>query len=116
MTTDTQRGSRLSLDGLPSNWEDWALELIRNSGIHAPSPHTLVLNWWLEFHDYWVAVPGKDGRKTDWLATWRNCCRRNIGHELRRRPVYGAYNQQQPTVHGIGAAASARARDSGRTH
>lgn len=29
-----------------------------------------------EFRDYWIAKPGKDGTKTDWLATWRNWIRR----------------------------------------
>lgn len=29
-----------------------------------------------EFRDYWTAKPGKDGRKTDWQATWRNWVRR----------------------------------------
>jgi hypothetical protein len=28
------------------------------------------------FRDYWVAKPGKEGRKTDWLATWRNWVRK----------------------------------------
>lgn len=28
-----------------------------------------------EFRDYWVAKPGKDGRKADWEATWRNWVR-----------------------------------------
>lgn len=27
---------------------------------------------WAEFVDYWVAIPGARGLKTDWLATWRN--------------------------------------------
>jgi hypothetical protein len=27
---------------------------------------------WAEFVDYWCAVPGLRGRKTDWPATWRN--------------------------------------------
>lgn len=27
------------------------------------------------FKDYWIAKPGKDGRKTDWFATWRNWVR-----------------------------------------
>lgn len=29
------------------------------------------------FRDFWCAKPGKDGRKTDWPATWRNWCRRD---------------------------------------
>ncbi|GAA0975908.1 hypothetical protein Q7689_00555 [Nocardiopsis tropica] len=33
------------------------------------------------FCDYWRAKPGKDGRKTDWIATWRNWMRRE--HERR---------------------------------
>lgn len=28
------------------------------------------------FRDHWIAQPGKDGRKTNWLATWRNWVRR----------------------------------------
>lgn len=28
------------------------------------------------FRDYWTAKPGKDGRKADWPATWRNWIRR----------------------------------------
>jgi hypothetical protein len=27
------------------------------------------------FRDYWRSKPGKDGRKADWSATWRNWCR-----------------------------------------
>jgi len=34
----------------------------------------------LEFKDYWVAQPGAKGRKADWLATWRNWCRREKGY------------------------------------
>lgn len=30
------------------------------------------------FCDYWRAKPGKDGRKTDWPATWRNWLRRDF--------------------------------------
>lgn len=29
-----------------------------------------------QFRDYWHAVAGSKGRKTDWLATWRNWVRR----------------------------------------
>jgi len=28
-----------------------------------------------KFCDYWRAKPGKDGRKLDWPATWRNWMR-----------------------------------------
>lgn len=29
------------------------------------------------FKDYWIAQPGLKGVKTDWMATWRNWCRRS---------------------------------------
>lgn len=35
-----------------------------------------------QFRDFWHGKPGKDGRKLDWPATWRNWCRR----EAERRP------------------------------
>lgn len=28
------------------------------------------------FRDFWSGVPGKDGIKSDWPATWRNRCRK----------------------------------------
>ena len=28
-----------------------------------------------EFRDYWAGVPGRQGTKLDWPATWRNRCR-----------------------------------------
>ena len=28
------------------------------------------------FRDYWRGIPGRHGRKIDWLATWRNWCRK----------------------------------------
>ena len=31
------------------------------------------------FRDYWVAKSGAAATKTDWLATWRNWCRRTTG-------------------------------------
>jgi hypothetical protein len=37
-----------------------------------------------QFLDYWRAKPGADGRKLDWLATWRSWCRNTL---KRRRPV-----------------------------
>lgn len=46
------------------------------------------------FRDFWCAKPGKDGRKTDWPATWRNWCRRDV--ESRGKPFAG----KPPTVLG----------------
>lgn len=39
-----------------------------------------------EFKDYWIAQPGAKGRKTDWLATWRNWCRREKGFNNNQMP------------------------------
>lgn len=39
-----------------------------------------------KFRDYWRAVPGAKGRKTDWDATWRNWMRRASETLARRKP------------------------------
>lgn len=39
------------------------------------------------FIDYWKAQPGQRGRKTDWLATWRNWMRREQ-IDIERRPGF----------------------------
>lgn len=39
-----------------------------------------------EFKDYWIAQPGAKGRKTDWIATWRNWCRREKGFNSNQQP------------------------------
>jgi uncharacterized protein YdaU (DUF1376 family) len=51
---------------LPDDWKAWCTE-------HRPDldPQSVAD----QFRDFWVAKPGKDGRKADWLATWRNWCR-----------------------------------------
>ena len=36
----------------------------------------LILNEYRAFNDYWLGVPGQRGIKKDWLATWRNWCRK----------------------------------------
>lgn len=40
-----------------------------------------------KFRDYWHAKPGRDGRKVDWSATWRNWIRnaRGMKHEAHQR-------------------------------
>lgn len=61
------RASRLPSEWtLPPDWQAWA---------EAERPD---LDPTLEaerFRDFWVAKPGKDGRKLDWQATWRNWIR-----------------------------------------
>lgn len=61
--TNDSRGSRLPTDWeLPADWKDWA-ERERSD----LDPDKVAES----FKDYWLAKPGKDGRKTDWQATWR---------------------------------------------
>lgn len=38
------------------------------------------------FRDHWLAKPGKDGRKSDWPATWRTWVRRENGPPSRASP------------------------------
>ena len=49
------------------------------------------------FRDYWVAKPGKDGRKTDWPATWRNWIR-NVRASARAGPQQPPGKQEQAVV------------------
>lgn len=61
------KGSRLPSDWeLPPAWAQWCSD---NRPDLDPS---LVADG---FKDFWIGKPGKDGRKADWLATWRNWCR-----------------------------------------
>ena len=61
------RGSRLSADWvLPSDWAVWAKAIRPDLDPMAVAD---------QFRDHWISKPGKDGRKTDWQATWRNWVR-----------------------------------------
>lgn len=75
------RGCALREDWtLPDDWKAWA---------QAERPDVDVLTVAESFRDYWVAKPGKDGRKADWLATWRNWVRnqRTAPHKPQRSSV-----------------------------
>lgn len=64
---NASRGSRLPTDWeLPDAWREWA------EGERPDLPVDLVAD---SFRDFWVSKPGKDGRKSDWHATWRNWIR-----------------------------------------
>jgi hypothetical protein len=57
---------------LPRTWGEWAL---------AEYPHWTADVVRLEadkFRDHWRGKSGKDARKADWPATWRNWCRSDI--------------------------------------
>ena len=75
------RGCALREDWtLPDDWRAWA---------EKERPDVDVLTVADSFRDYWVAKPGRDGRKADWLATWRNWVRnqRTMPHKPQRSSV-----------------------------
>lgn len=51
-----------------------------------------------EFKDYWIGVPGKNGTKQDWLATWRNHIRRYIDFQSKKttkdKPTQGKSTEE----------------------
>ena len=49
-----------------------------------------------KFCDYWRAKPGKDGRKLDWVATWRNWMR-TAGERYKPRPRGGPSEPESTT-------------------
>lgn len=64
-------GSRLPNNWiLPADWRAWALQ---EHPTWSPEHAGKVAEG---FRDFWVSKPGKDGRKADWEATWRNWVRR----------------------------------------
>ncbi len=63
----TDRGTRFTLETLPP---EWVAECNRID------PELDPQKVFEDFKDYWVALPGAKGRKSDWLATWRNWLRR----------------------------------------
>ncbi len=67
---DKTRGSRLPADWLlPRAWGEWALQ--ERPELTAEQVRAMAA----KFRDHWVALPGKDGRRADWFATWRNWVR-----------------------------------------
>ena len=42
------------------------------------------------FRDYWIAKPGRDAVKVDWLATWRNWVRREAERTTAAAPAADA--------------------------
>ena len=61
------RGTALSADWeLPDDWKTWA---------ERERPDLDAATVAESFRDFWIAKPGKDGRKSDWQATWRNWVR-----------------------------------------
>lgn len=61
--------------------DDWALPMAWGQWAQAEFPHWTPDAVRLEgqkFADHWRTKSGKDGRKADWQAAWRNWCRSDI--------------------------------------
>lgn len=72
------RGTALPKDWtLPDDWRTWA---------EKERPDVDVVTVSESFRDFWIAKPGKDGRKADWLATWRNWVRNQRAQTYRPAP------------------------------
>ena len=72
------RGTRLPADWWPTEaTEGWVMD---------EHPHVCFDDQLAAFRDYWTAKPGKDGRKLDWEATFRNWIR-NSRPTARAGPV-----------------------------
>ena len=65
---------------LPDDWKTWAEK-------ERPDidPQTAADS----FRDFWIAKPGKEGRKTDWQATWRNWVRNQRAPTFRKAAPAG---------------------------
>ena len=74
-TKNDARGTRFDLESLPDEWRKECERI---------QPKVDPAKVFEDFHDWWVAVPGAKGRKSDWLATWRNWCRRLSERDLQR--------------------------------
>jgi len=84
------RGTRLPDDWRPpDDWLRWALDQRPEWGPE------VVCEVAAAFADHWRALPGKDGRRVDWLATWRNWVRR----ERRPRGNGGRWPPPDQPVH-----------------
>lgn len=70
----TAQGTRLASDVQLA--DDWLNEALK---IRPEWNSAKALAVFAEFKDYWIAQAGAKGRKADWLATWRNWCRREKG-------------------------------------
>lgn len=75
------RGTALPQDWtLPDDWKTWAEQ-------NRPDIDPLVAAD--SFRDFWIGKPGKDGRKADWQATWRNWVRNQRAQTFRKAAPAG---------------------------
>jgi hypothetical protein len=68
---ETVDGTRLGVEFvMPDDWVNWAAS---ERGWSLTDTRQEAVS----FIDYWAGVSGAKGVKSDWLATWRNWCRRS---------------------------------------
>ena len=86
------KGSRLP-DGwvLPAAWGKWAMEDAAAQGVRVTAEE--VRRTAEKFADYWRAKGGKEARKTDWQATWRNWWRKDV--DDRNKPLSRSTSNDQ---------------------
>lgn len=88
----SRNGKRLPEDWkLPKKWGDWALKefpVLIDTEVRAQAA---------TFADYWHAKAGKDARKLDWEAVWRNWIRRHMEQRGRGASVTRASDPETPT-------------------
>ncbi|GDY37251.1 hypothetical protein [Acidovorax sp. NB1] len=88
----SRNGKRLPEDWkLPKKWGDWALQeftVLTDAEVRAQAA---------TFADYWHAKAGKDARKLDWEAVWRNWIRRHMEQRGRGASASRAPDPETPT-------------------
>jgi hypothetical protein len=98
------RGSRLPAEWvLPDDWREWAQQ---------ERPQIDVNEQAACFADYWHAKAGKDARKADWHATWRNWIRNSRGAPNAAHQKLSAVERVRANA--IAGEAADRARANGR--
>lgn len=72
-----RKATRLPEDWLlPPDWSDWTLGEFAVTAAEIADAAA-------SFRDYWCGKSGADAKKLDWLATWRNWCRREFRRKRR---------------------------------
>ena len=76
----SKKGSRLSPDWvLTKAWGDEAMRIgLSEAGARKQAER---------FKDYWISLPGQKAVKTDWMAVWRNWCRKHVEDQAARSGV-----------------------------
>ncbi len=90
------KGARLPDDWvLPAAWGRWAMDDAAEQGCQVTADE--VRRTAEKFADYWRGKGGKDARKTDWQATWRNWWRRDID-DRKKRPNGSKTDERSNTL------------------